>query len=246
MSKKNFNTLQNHFFELRNRIIFCAVFFISAFIFCYFFSENIYNILLRPFLEFSAQNPNRRLIYTSPGEAFTTYLKLSLYSAIFFSFPVFVTQIYLFLSPALYKNEKKNVLLIFFFTPFLFLCGAIFSYFFVLPITLEFFLSFENQGFSQKLILPIHLEIKISEYLKFVINLLFSFGIAFISPILLLFLIKVGLLSVNDLRKKRRYWIVIIFIIAAVLTPPDVLSQLSLAIAMIFLFEIVILIGKNL
>lgn len=245
MHKKNNFTLQQHFFELRNRVIFSVIFFLITFFICYFFSEKIYEFLLQPFAENSAQNPNRKLIYTSPTEAFMTYLKLSITSALFFSFPIFAAEIYLFLSPALYKNEKKNILLTFFFAPFLFLCGAIFAFYFILPNALTFFSSFEVQGSAASSTLPIQLEIRISEYLNFVTNLIFGFGIAFQLPILLLFLIKVDLLSVNDLRLKRRYWIVIIFLMAAILTPPDIVSQVSLAIPMIILFEIVILIGKT-
>ena len=245
MSQENQMTLQEHFLELRKRAIFSLVFFVITFCICYFFSEKIYEFLLQPFADISQNNLNRRLIYTSPTEAFMTYLKLSLSSALFFSFPIFAAEIYLFLSPALYKNERKNILLIFFFAPFLFLCGAIFAYYFILPAAFQFFASFEIQGSAASSTLPIHLETRISEYLNFVTDLLFGFGIAFELPILLLFLIKVGCLSANDLRRKRRYWIVIIFIVAAVLTPPDILSQVSLAIPMIFLFEIAILIGKN-
>lgn len=238
-------TLQQHFKEFRQRIIFCTLFFISSFVVCYFFSQEIYNFLLQPLVDISQNNPNRKLIYTSPAEAFMTYLKVSFYSAIFFSFPIFLAEIYLFLSPALYKNEKKNILLIFFFSPFLFLFGAIFAYYFILPLTLKFFSSFEIQASAASSTLAIQLETKLSEYLNFVTNLLLGFGIAFQLPILLLFLIKVGCLSSNDLRQKRRYWIVIIFILSAILTPPDVMSQLSLAILLITLFEIVILITKN-
>jgi len=245
MHKKNNMTLQQHVSELRSRIIFSLIFFVITFCICYFFSEKIYEFLLQPFIENSLQNQNRKLIYTSPAEAFSTYLKLSLHSALFFSFPIFAAEIYLFLAPALYKNEKKNILLIFIFAPLLFLCGAFFSYYFVLPATLQFFASFENQGFTASAILPLQLEIRISEYLNFVMNLIFGFGIAFELPILLLFLIKVGLLSANDLRSKRRYWIVIIFIMAAILTPPDITSQISLAIPMILFFEIVILVSKK-
>ena len=132
MSQKNQMTLQEHFKELRHRIIFSAIFFVIIFFICYFFSEKIYQFLLQPFAEVSVNNQNRRLIYTSPTEAFMTYLKLSFSSALFFSFPIFAAEFYLFLSPALYKNEKKNILLIFFFAPFLFLCGAIFAYYFIL------------------------------------------------------------------------------------------------------------------
>jgi sec-independent protein translocase protein TatC len=245
MHKKNHLSLQQHFFELRNRVFFSVIFFLITFCLCYFFSEKIYEFLLQPFAKIFSQNENRRLIYTSPTEAFTTYLKLSLHSALFFSSPIFIAQIYFFLAPALYKNEKKNILLTFFFVPFLFLCGAIFAFYFILPTALQFFASFEVQGSAASSTLPIQLEIRISEYLNFVMNLLFGFGVAFQLPILLLFLIKVDLLSVNDLRLKRRYWIVAIFIIAAILTPPDIVSQVSLAIPLIFFFEIVILIGKT-
>lgn len=245
MHKKNHLTLQEHLAEFRQRIIFSLIFFIIIFSTCYFFSEKIYEFLLQPFVDISKNHQNRKLIYTGPSEAFVTYLKLSFSSALFFSFPIFIAEIYLFLSPALYKNEKKNILLIFFFAPFLFLCGAIFAYFFILPATLNFFSSFEIQGSNTYSTFPILLETRISEYLNFVTNLLLGFGIAFQLPILLLFLIKVDCLSANDLRSKRRYWIVIIFILAAILTPPDVLSQISLASLLILLFEIVILIGKN-
>jgi sec-independent protein translocase protein TatC len=243
MNQKNYMTLQNHLEELRNRLIFSVIFFLLSFGICYFFAAEIYNFLLQPFAEFSRNHQNRRLIYTSPAEAFTTYLKLSFYTSLFFSFPVFASQFYLFLSPGLYKNEKKNILLILFFSSFLFLIGALIAYYFILPMAIEFFASFEIQGSAGSL--SIQLEARISEYLNLVTNLLFGFGIAFQLPILLLFLIRLGLLSANDLRKKRRYWIVAIFVIAAVLTPPDVLSQVSLAIPMLFLFEVVILIGKN-
>lgn len=237
-------TLQQHLIELRQRVIFSVIFFVAAFCVCYFFAEEIYKFLLQPFIEISNQQ-NRKLIYTGPAEAFVTYLKLSFSSALFFSTPIFLAEIYLFLSPALYKNEKKNILLIFFFSPFLFLFGAIFAYYFILPLALKFFASFENQGFADVQNFSIQLETRLSEYLNFVSNLLLGFGVAFQLPILLLFLIRVDCLSINGLRQKRRHCIVIIFVIAAILTPPDVVSQLSLAVLLIFFFEIVLLIGKN-
>ena len=245
MKNKNSEmTIGSHFNELRSRAMICILFYIVIFVLCYFFSKEIYHFLLKPFIEVSQNNQNRKLIYTSPTEAFTTYLKLSFYSSLFFSFPIFFAELYLFLSPALYKNEKKNILLTIFFSSFLFLFGAIFCYFFVLPMALKFFSSFENLSSVDDSTLPILFETKISDYLNFTINLLFGFGIAFLSPILLLFLIKGGYVKVKDLRSKRRYWIVIIFILSAILTPPDILSQISLAILLIILFEIVILLGK--
>ena len=245
---KNENSLmtaKQHFAELRTRIIFWLFFFVTFFSLSYFFSQTIYNFLLQPFIDISENNLNRKIIYTSPAEAFLTYLKLSFYSALFFSMPIFISQIYLFLSPALYKNEKKNIFFLFFSSPFLFFCGAVFAYYLVLPQALKFFASFEYQGLSSNTNFTIQLETRISEYLNFVANLLFGFGIAFQLPILLLFLIKYDFLSTNDLRKKRKYWIVMIFILSAILTPPDVLSQISLAILLILFFEIVILIGNN-
>lgn len=245
MKNKNSEmTIGSHFNELRSRAMICILFYIVIFVLCYLFSKEIYHFLLKPFIEVSQNNHNRKLIYTSPTEAFTTYLKLSFYSSLFFSFPIFFAELYLFLSPALYKNEKKNILLTIFFSSFLFLFGAIFCYFFVLPMALKFFSSFENLSSVDDSTLPILFETKISDYLNFTINLLFGFGIAFLSPILLLFLIKGGYVKVKDLRSKRRYWIVIIFILSAILTPPDILSQISLAILLIILFEIVILLGK--
>ena len=238
-------SLQEHLTELKNRVVFCAIFFLVAFCFCYFFSAEIYQFLLQPLAQSFQENENRRLIYTSPAEGFITFTKVAFYASLFFSFPIFASQFYLFLAPALFKKEKKIILLTLFFAPFLFLCGAALAYFFLLPLTFKFFLSFEVQSLADSSIIPIQLETKISEYLNLIIDLIFSFGIAFQLPILLLFLIRIGFLSTDDLRKKRKYWIVIIFIIAAVLTPPDVLSQISLAIPMIFLFEIVILIGNK-
>ncbi len=245
MKNKNSEmSISSHFNELRARAMICILSYIVIFAICYFFSKEIYHFLLKPFIEVSQNNQNRKLIYTSPTEAFMTYLKLSFYSSLFFSFPVFFAEFYLFLSPALYKNEKKNILFVIFFSSFLFLFGAIFCYFFILPMALKFFSSFENLSSINDSTLPILLETKISDYLSFTINLLFGFGIAFLSPILLLFLIKGGYVKVKDLRSKRRYWIVIIFILSAILTPPDILSQISLAILLIILFEIVILLGK--
>lgn len=243
MTQESEMTLKDHFIELRNKVIFCLIFFFITFIISYFFSQEIYQFLLKPFLEISNESQNRRLIYTNPTEAFFTYIKLSFYSALFFSFPIFLSQIYFFIAPGLYKNEKKNILLVLFFCPFLFLSGAFLVYYFILPLALQFFIGFEIQDSLNSL--PIHLETRISEYLNLVIKLLFGFGIAFQLPILLLFFIKVGVLSYDDLKSKRRYWILAIFIIAALLTPPDILSQLSLAILMIFLFEIVLLVSKN-
>lgn len=243
MSDTNKMTMQDHFAELRNKLIFCIAFFFITFCISYLFAAQIYEFLLQPFLEISLNHDNRRLIYTNPSEAFTTYLKLSFYTALFFSFPIFASQFYFFIAPGLYKKEKKNILLILFSCPFLFLSGALLAYYFILPLALKFFISFEIQESIASL--PIQLEARISEYLRLIIHLIFGFGIAFQLPILLIFLIKIGILTPESLKSKRRYWLLTIFVMAALLTPPDILSQLSLALPMIILFEIVILISSG-
>lgn len=236
--------LNEHLNELRQRLIFSVIFFFITFGVSYFFCEKIYDFLLQPFLEISENSQNHRLIYTAPGEAFISYLRLSSYCALFFSLPIFAAEIYLFLSPALYKKEKKNLLITFFSMSILFLFGAVFSYEFILPLALKFFASFENPTLEH-LSIPLQLETKISEYLNFTVKIIFGFSIAFQLPILLLFLIKLNFLSVENLRRKRKYWIVMIFIIAAILTPPDLLSQISLATLLIIFFEVTLLIGKT-
>ena len=245
MNQKNLQPLQNHLKELRNRIVFSLGFLIAAFGICYFFSANIYEFLLEPFIEISGDK-SRKLIYTSPSEAFTTYLKLSFICALFFSFPIFCAEFYLFLSPALYKKEKKNILSVIFLSSLLFLSGALFSYYFILPLTLKFFIGFESNNLQNITnLITISLETKISEYLSFVTSLIFGFGIAFQLPILLIFLMRIGILSAATLKQKRKYWIILIFILSAALTPPDILSQASLALLLIALFEIAILFAKK-
>jgi sec-independent protein translocase protein TatC len=164
---KSLMTAQQHFQELRKRIIFSLIFFVIFFTLSYFFSQKIYNFLLHPFVDISQNNINRKIIYTSPAEAFITYLKLSFYSALFFSMPIFISQIYLFLSPALYKNEKKNIFFLFFSSPFLFFCGAVFAYFLVLPQALKFFASFEYHGLASNTNFTIQLEMDKLQAIKF-------------------------------------------------------------------------------
>lgn len=238
-------TLKYHITELKLRLVISIISFIIAFIICYYFCEEIYKFLLIPFANIIAENNgNYRLIYTNPAEAFTTYLRLSLWSAIFLTAPIFLNQFYLFLAPALYKNEKKYALSIIIGSPALFLLGSLMAYFFIAPLALKFFLSFEAVNFGASN-LQLQLETRISEYLKLIINLIMGFGIAFQLPLILLLLLKFKIISVKFLAQKRRYWIVIIFIISAILTPPDVVSQVLLALPMILFFEIVILIAKR-
>lgn len=232
-------TITEHLLEMRNRLIYSLVAILVAFCISYYFAEDIYKFLLRPLVETIGDTQNQKIIYTNLLEAFATYLKLSFTCALFFSFPFIALQFYLFIAPALYKKEKKFILAILFFCPFLFLLGAAMVYEFVLPLAFKFFLSF--QSFDPEGSLPIELQAKIGEYLDLVMQLIFAFGIAFQLPIILVCLVKFGVLSIEGLKSKRKYWIVIIFAIAAVITPPDVISQLALAIPMVLLYEIAII-----
>lgn len=234
--------LNYHFKELRQRLIFSVTFFVIAFSTCLLFSQELYQALLKPILLNDIKL--QRLIFTNPTEIFFTYIKISFLTSVFISLPIFLIQTYLFLSPGLYKNEKLNILLIFTFSPFLFMLGALFAYFYIIPVALKFFLNFEVSGELLAGNIPIQLEARISEYLSFNTKLIFGFGLAFELPIILLILIKFKILSAQSLASKRKYWILLIFVFSAMLTPPDVISQVSLAIPMIILFEISLLIAK--
>lgn len=236
-------TIIEHLVELKQRLIYCLIAVLLGFFISYYFADNIYKFLLQPLVDALGGKDGQRIIYTSLTEAFLTYLKLSLLSAVFFTSPFLALQFYLFIAPALYKKEKNFILAILFFCPALFFLGALMVYKIVFPLAFKFFLSF--QKFNPQNSLPIELQAKISEYLDLVIQLIFAFGLAFQLPIILICLVKFGILSVDSLRKKRKYWIVIIFTVAAVITPPDVLSQFSLAIPMILLYEIAIIISSH-
>ena len=234
-------TLTNHLIEIRLRLVYCILFFFLSFCISYCFVEHIYNFLLEPLAKTYGEDHHRRIIYTGVSEAFTTYVRLAFLSALFFSAPFFMSQFYLFLAPGLYKKEKKLILSLLIMSPLLFLIGSAFLYYFVFPAVFKFFVSFE----SNKSAIPIELEARISEYLSLVVKLIFGFGIAFQLPIVIIILVKIGVVKVQTLRSKRKYWIVLIFIIAAVLTPPDVFSQISMALPMMLLYEIAILISAR-
>lgn len=239
----NNQTLTTHLIELRQRLIYSISFLLISFIISYFFVENIYNFLLEPLAKTYGENNDKRIIYTSIGEAFITYIRLAFLSALFLSTPFFLTQFYLFLAPALYKKEKRVILPLLITSPLLFLIGAILLYYFVFPLAFKFFVSFEV--LNNPTTLPIELEAKISEYLSFITTMVFGFGLAFQLPITLILLVKIGLLKVESLKSKRKYWVLLIFILAAILTPPDILSQISLAIPMLLLYEIAIVISAR-
>ena len=231
------NSFTSHFIELRSRLLNSLIFIFVVFIISYFFAEQIYNFLVEPYADAVREDSiSRRLIFTALHETFITYIKVAFFSAIFLGSPVFLIQIYKFIAPGLYKNEKKAILPYLISTPILFLLGGLLVYYLVMPLAIKFFLSFESLGSNNNL--PIQLEAKVNEYLSLIMRLIFAFGISFQLPILLNLLARIGVVNSDYLKTRRRYVIVIIFAIAAILTPPDPITQVGLAIPLLLLYEL--------
>jgi sec-independent protein translocase protein TatC len=245
-NEQNQSTISEHLLELRSRIIKSLIFFLLAFIISYINADKIYDFLLQPYVKALGSDgvANKRLIFTALQETFVTYLKLSFFSALFFSFPIFLIQIWKFIAPGLYSNEKKAILPFMIATPVLFLLGAFLAYQFIMPLAIKFFLSFES--LTSQTSMPIQLEAKVSEYLSLIMIFMIAFGLSFELPVLLILLATVGFIDSKYLSERRRYIIVIIFIVAAIITPPDPVSQIGLAIPLMLLYEISILIIKYL
>lgn len=232
-----------HLTELRQRLIRALVVFVLLSCACFFVAEDIYGFLVRPLADV-LEGENRRLIYTGMGEAFIAYMKIACFAGGFIAFPYLAMQVWKFVAPGLYKNERQVFLPFLIATPVLFVAGAAFVYYLVMPAAWRFFAGFENLTPAPGG-LPIQLEARVSEYLDFVMGLILAFGVCFQLPVLLTLVGYAGFISADALAEKRRYAIVIIFSIAAVATPPDVLSQFMLAVPLMGLYEISILLVRR-
>ena len=231
--------LLDHLIELRTRLIRCAIAILVLFLGCFFVAEEIYNFLAAPLAEQLADRENARMIFTALHEVFFTQVKVAFFAALFISFPFVANQLWMFIAPGLYKNEKKAFLPFLVLTPVLFFAGGALVYYMIFPLAWQFFLSFETIGGDGAL--AIELEAKVNEYLSLVMKLIFAFGISFELPLVLTLMARVGMTTAEGLAEKRKYAIVGAFVAAAVLTPPDPISQISLAIPIVLLYEVSII-----
>ena len=225
--------LIDHLQELRKRLVFSATIFLFLFTIFYYFSQDLFNFLLKPLTKLLEELPGeRKLIYTGVAEAFVTYIKISAFFALLFSLPVFLTQLWFFIAPGLYKKEKKIFRFFLFSTPLLFILGSVFAYYVIFPTAYKFFLSFETAD----QVIPIQLEARISEYLSFAMRLVLVFGVCFELPIALCLLAWTQTTTYKTLSKHWRIAVVSIFTASAILTPPDIISMIGLAIPLVILY----------
>lgn len=231
--------LVEHLIELRQRLVRALIAVAIFFVICFIFADQIFDILVIPYERAAAEGAELKLIYTAPQEYFFVQLKIALFGAFFIAFPVIAQQIYKFVAPGLYKNEKTAFLPFLIATPILFLMGACLVFFVVMPLAMGFFLSMQTSGETSRA--TIELLPRVSEYLGLIMTLIFAFGFVFQLPVALSLLAKAGLVTADGLKDKRKYAVVLAFVAAAVLTPPDPISQLGLAIPTLLLYELSII-----
>jgi sec-independent protein translocase protein TatC len=230
--------LLDHLIELRQRLIYCVIGFVIALVACFFIAQDIFNLLLWPYRWALGDDTNIRLIYTAPQEYFFTQLKIAMFGGLFIAFPLIAIQIYKFVAPGLYRNERDAFRPYLVATPILFLLGAALVFFFVMPVALKFFASFQQSGAEGQAI--IELLPRVSEYLSLIMTLILAFGICFQLPIILTLLGQIGVVSSEQLRSGRKFAIVGVFVIAAIFTPPDPFSQIGLALPLLGLYELAV------
>ena len=231
--------LMAHLIELRTRLMWSVAAIVVMFAICFYFAEDIFNILLYPYERAAGDQENLKLIFTAPQEYFFTQLKLALFGAIFFAFPVIASQIYMFVAPGLYKQERGAFFPYLIATPVLFIAGGSLVYYVIMPLAFTFFLGMQQAGGDGQA--AIELLPRVSEYLGLIMLLIFAFGLCFQLPVVLTLLARVGLVNAPQLRKGRKYAVVAVFAVAAVMTPPDIISQVGLALPTMILYEISII-----
>jgi len=228
--------LIEHLIELRQRLLRSVIAIAIAFVVCFYFADDIFNLLIIPYEQATGGDREITMIFTAPQEYFFTQMKLALFGALFIAFPVIANQIYKFVAPGLYKHERQAFMPYLVATPILFALGAALVYFVIMPLALAFFLSMEQSAAPGRAAIE-HLP-KVNEYLGLIMTLLFAFGMVFQLPVVLTLLARADLISSQTLKEKRKYAIVMAFIAAALLTPPDPVSQLGLALPTLALYEI--------
>jgi sec-independent protein translocase protein TatC len=235
--------LAGHLIELRQRLLVVMTTMIIGTAVCFVFVDEIYGFLVQPLADAMGDGDSRRLIYTGLTEAFFTYVKVAFFAGVFLTFPILLLQIWGFIAPGLYKNERRAFMPFLFATPVLFFLGGACVYYLVLPMAWPFFLSFQTNG--SETALPIQLEARVSEYLDLIMALIFAFGLCFQLPVLLTLMGQAGLITAEWLAAQRKYAIIVIFTVAAFLTPPDILSQIMLAVPIMGLYELSIFLVRH-
>ena len=240
--------LLDHLIELRRRLLYSVAGLLAAFLICFYFAQPLFDFLAEPLaailIERGGEGGNRdpRFIFTGLPDVFFTHIKVAFFFAAFITCPIFLTQLWKFVAPGLYRHEKHAFGPFLIATPVLFFTGGALVYYLIFPLAWEFFLAFEQAGADNAL--PIQLEAKVNEYLSLVMKLIFAFGLCFQLPVIMTLLAKVGIATSEGMASKRKYAIVAVFVVAAIFTPPDPLSQISLAVPIVLLYEVSIYMAK--